>query len=48
MSKALIERAFRKWSIKIYMGKPSYENDLQDAFIAGATWQREQLENDRF
>jgi predicted RNase H-like nuclease (RuvC/YqgF family) len=44
MSKALIERAFRKWSIKIYMGKPSYENDLQDAFIAGATWQREQLE----
>jgi hypothetical protein len=45
MSKGLIEKAFEKWAEKHKTGVESKRDEVtaKTAFIAGATWQREQL-----
>jgi hypothetical protein len=45
MDKALIEKAFEKWAEKHKTGVESKRDEVtaKTAFIAGATWQREQL-----
>jgi hypothetical protein len=43
MSKALIEKAFKFWWSSRYLNS-QHIRQAKNAFVAGATWQREQLE----